>query len=254
MSIAHLMLWMLGTGISLTYSRAKLVWFEPARSQLDNIIDAEALATWQQAVAVVICPFAGAAVAALLATGWQLARRKPIPCSQPGHWLLLVAGVAFLNNVTDAVMRYLTLRALLAEQDYSLLTSLRIGLLAIINLGVAALFFVAWRFTLGPKRWRFYFACGAMIYGLAAPLTLAIFAIGLTELPTEPLMVLAAIIFLPLAIALVISFVWSVAKDIWSKERRDLLHWIGVIVVIGTAVVTVADRIVPIAFLRMLNK
>lgn len=250
LSIAHLMLWTLGTGIVLALLRVEIVWFEPARAQLDQFIDADSWTSSQQVTAIGVAPFTGAGIAAVLVAAWVLVRRQALLCSQPGHWLLLLVGVAYLRDAAVVAVRYLELRALLADQDFLRITSLRVGTTVIGNLAVALLLCVAWRFTPEPKRWRFYFAVSGTTFGLGALLTLSILGVALAGLPTTLLTIITGIVVLPLAITMVVSFFWAVAKDAWSGERRGLLHWVGVVVVVGAALGAMAQKLTPVLFLR----
>ena len=250
LSIAHLMLWTLGTAIVLAFSRAQIAMLEPARTSIDNFVEADALGTVQKVTAIAVSPFTGLAVALLIAVAWRLVRRGPLLLVQPGHWLLLIAGVTFLKNVAVQLAGYGVMRALMVDERIELMLSFRSIVDAMGSAAIAALYLIAWERTAQPPRWRVYFLAGSAVFWLVAIGTLLILATNFVEQGQSALMVTIAVLGVPLVIVFLVSFPWAVGRDIWNKQRRDMLHWAGVIVVVATVLAAVANSVIPILFLR----
>jgi len=93
LSIAHLLLWMAGTAVALTYFR-QFFWNgdsgDAARNQLQLA---------QRVFACLQAPFYGAAISSVPLAVWQWCRGNRSFPTQPGHWLLLLQGVSIVAGI-----------------------------------------------------------------------------------------------------------------------------------------------------------
>jgi hypothetical protein len=241
LSIAHLMLWTLGTAIALALSRAQIAAFELTASDLGGRFALSRLGTYFRTAVIVIAPFTGIAVALVIAVAWRICRRQSLPLSQPGHWILLVGGILYVLN---ALAETLQARIEVPVESQDLEHVMWVALLWLPHLPVyvtaAGLLFLAWRSTVGPPRWRFVFASNLAVYVFAmaaAVIRLCSMASGeLMWIVTFPL----ALIAIPIYLAWLISFPLAVLRDLWLKDYRDALHWSGVLLVIVWVLTTLA--------------
>ena len=247
LSIAHLMLWTLGTAIVLALSRLEISAFEtPGYSFFGESYDRR-LQTYFRVMAIVTAPFTGIAVAFLLASIWKLYHKQPLWLVQPGHWILLTGAVAFLLTAVGQLIQFLLTPLAPAEGGSASWFFLTQSSSTVLSLVMAGMNYVAWRRSAGPPRWRFYFASSAVLYAYAV----AIAFIVLAALASEALMnvmFVFAIIALPIYLACLVSFPYAVLRDLALKEYRDALHWAGVALAI-VAVVSAVGQVVALSVL-----
>jgi hypothetical protein len=168
LSIAHLMLWTLGTAVVLALSRTQISFLEDPQGFPSEFPKSDKLSTFFRLSAIVSAPFGGIAVALLLVIVGRLYRRNTLPLCEPGHWILLVSGVMIVLNacthlVHHAVFQYLVLNAHPLVRTLGWQVPQGMSFLV-----AAALFLLAWRGTPQPPRWRFYFLASVAMMVIAA--------------------------------------------------------------------------------------
>jgi hypothetical protein len=248
LSIAHLMLWTLGTAIVLAFSRAQFAAIGSAGPDVDEMFDGDARGIYLRILAVVSAPFSGVAVAFMIFALWRKYRGHPLPISQPGHWLLVLGGVSFFIHAANQFVQQ-TLLDGMGDEVFFGAGMLLAALAQAVTAGVlAGLSFWACRTIDRSQRWWLYFSANGAMYSLLSASVLLMVA----AFAAEPIAIILAIV---LAIAgavifmvWVVSFPWAVAGDLWHQERRDALHWAGVVVVLVNALATLA-LYVPLRFL-----
>lgn len=225
LSIAHLMLWTLGTAIVLAFSRAQFAGFESATS-------GDSVSTYLRVSAIVTAPFTGIAMAFVIASLWRIYWRQPLPISQPGHWILFIVGIVFLLQAGEQIVDKALFSYLAEDPDMTALLFLSSLSQAFIYGVTAGLSFWAWRRTREAPSWRFFFAATAAANGLTALSPIVLLVSMIIKQAGMPLTIAFGIIFVPVSIAWLISFPWAVGRDLFCRERRDALHWAGAILIL----------------------
>lgn len=247
LSIAHLLLWTLGTAIVLAFSRAQLSAFEMPQFGQQF---AGSLGTYFRVVVMVAAPFTGIAVALLFMVLWRLYRRQSLPLTEPGHWILLIFGVLFFVNAAGQLASAFVRTEAVESLDLALLLVLTVVAQGTVMVVAATLCWTAWGRTPGPPRWRFVFGSSFVvcIYWLAAVVLGAgsmIFG-EFAMLVVLPL----AIVAIPVFVAWLVSFPSAVIQDLWLRERYDALHWAGVALVLVNILTGIAGAVVPLFIIR----
>lgn len=238
LSIAHLMLWTLGTcwrcrGWRYPHSRPHSFFGDSSPNRLQ---------TYFRVMAIVTAPFSGIAVAFLLVSIWKLYHKQPLWLAQPGHWILLIGGISFVLTAVGQLIQFLLAPLLRADggtTGWLVLTQLSTTALSFV---LAVLSFVAFRRTAGPPRWKFYFASSAALYAFVVCAALILLA-TLTMHILMSITFVLAIVALPIYLACLVSFPYAVFRDLSLKEYRDGLHWAGVALVIVAFVSTVGQAV-----------
>ena len=247
LSIAHLMLWTLGTAVALALSRLEISALDaPGFSSFGDSSNNH-LGTYFRVMAIATAPFTGIAVAFLLASIWKHYHKQPLWLFQPGHWILLIGGIAFFLTAVGQLIQFLLTPLMQAEGATVSWFFLTQSSSTALSLVLAWLNFIAWRRTAGPPRWTFYFAASAALYAYLVGVT----AILLATMATESLMSITfflAIIGLPIYLACLVSFPYAVLRDLALRDYRDALHWAGVALVI-VAVASAIGQFVAISVL-----
>ena len=244
LSIAHLMLWTLGTAIALSLSRTQLSFLDRP-SGIPGDFSSGGLSTFLRISAIAVAPFHGIAVAVLLVTVGRLYRKGILPLTEPGHWILLITGATILLNALVHVVHSVIFASLglnVGDMVETLCWQVPQG---VIFLLASALYLLAWRSTPQPPRWRFYFLTNVAMMVIAAvlPLVFTILQFAQSDITGFWLSAMVlGLISMPFAIAWLVAFPLAVCRDMWLKSRRDALHWTGIALVVVEVVASVADN------------
>lgn len=246
LSIAHLMLWTLGTAIVLALSRLQISAFEMPRVAGVGDAATTGLQTFFRLSAIVTAPFTGIAVALLLVAAARCYRRQPLPLSQPGHWILLIGGTIFILTALVRLIQVLLTPLVAGEGAGGMMNWFFLGQLpvVILSFGGAGLYYMAWRCTAGPPRWSFHFASSAAGYAyivVGGVLSSVLMTAGL--IPSDFLKMIVAFVAIPFYLAWVVSFPYAVIRDLLLKEYRDALHWAGVALVVVSLLQGIAQKV-----------
>jgi len=220
LTIAHLMLWTLGTAIALALYRA----YTPlGEASADN----RTQAIWQS-LAFGYCLPAGARIGGLLLFGVHYLRRNQAFPSQPGHWLLVIEGLsAVLSWAGRAVAIFAQngqqggLDGWAAAQIVNcLVTTIAYGAVAIRDSRVESMPWngVLWLLTVEHAA-ALLTVTAILLQGLGAgtssfrspPAFLAIYSVQATCCPA------LLVVLLPLA---------GIFDPV--RRQRDFLHWTGI--------------------------
>jgi hypothetical protein len=223
LSISHLLLWIMMTGVSLAcVQRGKPPTPEEYGISSDSSSPsglADTLPTgeqqlraswlaWQRLylLRLIFAPVSGAALAGLvLAGGRTLTRSYGFP-SQPGHWLLVVIGaMIMLAYLRPLAQSHLTQRA--AD-----------GLVAC----TASLIFVPPLILLQQLRWRIAFGILVCAFSVLAAAFLLAIATPYLVLPNLAMIGFALMASFPVIVAS------SAVLDARERLNFDLFHWIGI--------------------------
>lgn len=210
LSIAHLMLWTLGTAIVLAYFRT-VVTVNSAAGSTGRLWTLSILAN-----SVIL----GVQVGGALLFGWRLCRNLPGQPSQPGHWLLLIEGFSTMVSFSCIVaMRWF---------DAGILHSLR-GMVAMIPSALLAATGCVWAL----RQLRPLNGLWITVFAALATFHLMILPIVITEYMTSPLsgrhavwLILLYFEYLPGLVALVLLI--AGIRDL-AQPGRDAFHWAGVL-------------------------
>jgi hypothetical protein len=215
LSIAQLLLWTATTGVALALLAG-------ARSFSESLS--------RGLVSMAVAPLYGLGILALAAGARQCFGQDLIAGFQPGHWLLAIVGTAFLGVAGLARIGAwmnpppppAALQVFVAAAG---VTASCLLLLLVPFLIISALSDV-WL----QRAWRFVFL-------LLGGLLLAPLCAGcLFNFP---------LVMAPLLLAVPIASGWAAVTDWRRGERRDLLHWLGVL-----AINAGLGHIVSLPFLR----
>lgn len=227
LSIAHLLLWMATTALVVALFPADWMRKLDSSTPLDQESfrqQMERRQTVEKVGAALVAPFYGAGLAAVVVATLRAVRREPGFPAAPGHWLLLHVGLGFLA-FADAYhksrgSRYVKFELLNPEFDpVSLLLFLVFVAQLIVALGAAV----------QPQPWRWRLAFGIYLGGVAA--LIGGMLLGWQGLANEFWLGLAGIV----AANGAAFAIFAAARDLFRRERYDLFHWLGVIVLIAVA-------------------
>jgi hypothetical protein len=166
-------------------------------------------------VNIVMSPFYGCAVAAVCVSLFRIVKEMEPFATQPGHWLLLMIGTAFLGiGLPVRGSEPISMAFPAPEAVFVVLLGAGVALVAI-SLGVIA-------FAIGANGdetpcWRLTFGMIAWTLGLGI-LGSLLFSSGGIEL---------LLIFVP-PLVLAATFVAAVVSDLWQRIYRDFWHWLGI--------------------------
>lgn len=219
LSVRHLMLWTFCSAVYLTVRRVVQALLSDAQGIQVTIGEASSL------VHSIISGAVLAGAATLLVTR---IRRGPPMLSQPGHWLL------FVNAISALI--YLPTMIVLLMVSSSFFTNSWFGFVLGTVFSISPVVFSIAAFAEKTRRWRVLFAILSVV---ALVQCLFYFGLGFqNELGTEISRYLIRFV-LPFAtighqvLAFLILLV-SVVERICG-QRRDWLHWTGVITHVATA-------------------
>jgi hypothetical protein len=225
LTIAHLMLWTLGSAIILGCFRALT---DPA-AELPEEVN-RVLPFYQLGMSLAL----GAQVGGVLLFGWRrIAGRGGFP-QQPGHWLLLVEGLSAIF-----VVAAYGLYQLLNWQDETSLYvyfALQIPNLLVCTIGYG----LALGHTPADPPWRFAFGLCALLYGGLCLVHLL--AIGLWQFTADVRLSFGAWDVLGIVV-LVVNF-----ADRRTYSHRDFLHWVGIAALIANVALMAGYRFAVIGF------
>lgn len=200
-TIALLMLWTAMTAAMLGFDRA-------ANQPLSGV-----LGIVPTLMAFVSAPLIGMGLSAWALMLWRWFTDGPRFPSQPGHWLLLLMG---FNSVIWLLLRTVVLISLVGQQGFVFFLGMHL-IVELLALLIHVLAFINTR-----NRWRWLFGVGVCttLLGLLSTSTLGFveFRFLLREL---------------LAWVFCLCMFLLATADLRESERRDSLHWAGVIVIGG---------------------
>jgi hypothetical protein len=207
LSIAHLMLWMLGTAIALALHRQLLARLEPA----------ENLSVAWRVYVIVYSLLAGPKIGGSILYLSHRARGKAGFPSQPGHWLLAIEGMS-------TVLVYLGVLA--AEWTIQQLPAAFTQLPNCVATAVA--YSIAYRRQPSmPGLWKAIFVILIMQHAYAGLLNFAVLWVIFPFISTPGGL-------LPLLLA--VLFVLAAIRDP-KRHQRDYLHWTGGFTLVATEVI-----------------
>lgn len=214
LSIAHLMLWTLGTAIALALFRPFLETLGPSDSATVNRYLA-----FQKIATLSLIPFGGASIAALIFAVAHRARGGKLFPVQPGHWLLILFGVSYL--LTSLTRLVFTPRG--ESGGWELISyywAYVIASAVLVFIQVLPLAFVR-----DAHRWTVYFAvelvrrCGSALVMFLFALSMGPTWFGLLSVANNLNQLLLLIGVIALAVTLV--------REMRDRPSRDYLHWTG---------------------------
>jgi hypothetical protein len=211
LAIGHLLLWTAATAVVF----AALVTTEQ-RFAIRKIRQTELGIRIHHAgycLALAVAPAYGAAIAGIRLATWRVTTQRWGFPTQPGHWLLVSAGVVPIA-IGVADLNYSP------GQNFAHAFLCWLGLL-----GVAVTVTIAAQFIDQPLRWMRAFQVGS--WGLLL-LAFELFIAGLLANGDTWLFwyVLNLVLSIPAVVAVFLAFLVSLL-DLRSIERWDALHWIG---------------------------
>jgi hypothetical protein len=193
LQIVHLLFWTAMTAMVLGIDRATS---EPSNGELGKF---PLIMAWGYA------PLIGAGFAAWVLMFWRIWNEGPLFPAQPGHWLLLVAGIG--GAVQLSVRMMIALSAAGAASIHAFL--------GIRLLGTAAAIFV---YSLAIREaggiWRTVFWLG-MVSNIAS---LLLTCVGVFQVESLLAWLLTAVVLI------------AAVVDYRAGARRDYLHWLGIFV------------------------
>ncbi|MDX1946179.1 MAG: hypothetical protein SFU86_12340 [Pirellulaceae bacterium] len=219
LGIAHLLLWTTATAIALAALGAVFP-LPTAAMQEEMFLPLQLFRRmWlQRMIAFAAAPAYGAALAGIGLALFRLVRRQPGFPSQPGHWLLLYAGVYFIEIVGERWLK-----------DWPLNQTLVGAVCMALVVGISLL--AAWHVR-QPLRWRIVFWMFA-IAALWMATGMAIIQVVGMEVARDNL---AWFYFMPAI--LLFAGLWGGPIcgliDLFAAEKRDVFHWTGVVVAMAT--------------------
>jgi len=203
LSISHLLVWTATSAVLLGYQRA-MASFSGDQTVVSNLIT------------LCYAPLFGAGLGACLLSVWRLANGGPRFPAQPGHWLLIVGGVAGLISLTFQALVVLAL-----SQVTSYPAFLGIRLVEFVAAGI--LFGLATASSRGM--WRIPFVLG-VIEAIAVSALLALSLASFAGFYYDYFYRLELILNVLVTLAVIV-----VAALDWRRDaQRDYLHWTGVAV------------------------
>jgi hypothetical protein len=225
LTIGLLMLWTAMSAVLLAMSVRQLN-FQVAENRTDSLVQTAAL---QLAVGQAVISGAGGAAIAL--HFWRRFQRGPAFPVQPGHWILVIAGVTpLISYGSRMVVLYLW-------QWYGALSWTHFVLLGGSVVSVALLYAYAARMQSNPWRWVFLLCAALLSIRLLVQIS-SFFYWGLIR--WDP--------YLGFGISWIVTFAMIAAAimDWIRRTPRDSLHWAGVILYVSHRFFELATSLVVI--------
>jgi len=238
LTIAHLMLWTLGTAIALGLYRPFLA------TQMPSTTASETLArhlVFQKVITLSLIPFGGASLGALILAIVHRARGgKQFPV-QPGHWLLIVYGAAYVAMaVTRLLLTWLGSAAALQWGT------------ALVSLLLVPVHILPILLVRDAPRWTVLFAV-ELLRRIGIGATAALYAVVFSAMQGgRPNMGILSLVIGLLSLLLVLEITVlavTLILELIARPQRDYLHWTGCLTQVAIAVVSLTQFV----FLRFLR-
>lgn len=241
LSIAHFMLWMLGSGVVLAFHRMQATPVSGIKPSLQMVISL---------FAILGSLPSGAGIASLALWAYRRSRGVGGFPVQPGHWPLFVTGLMIALVVcqfTVGTILQHPLETLAFHQQWDAdLFRLSLALGPPCLAGAAAYGVALWRVRGESRLWNaavgsliVQFACGHIL--AEAGLLWAIFSgRGDSEVPFIIAYQVGYIVF---SLISGVLFAWAAFEDRWRKDR-DFLHWTGITSLFASIAFHVASMLV----------
>jgi len=231
MGIIHIMLWTAGTAVILTLYRNAAVLSDSEFEQ----------GVFRQVTTLIWSMIAGIGLCGVFV--WVMRRRAGLAFPvHPGHWVLVVGGALSL-----AYALIWLVWAAVIDDNNRWFTLLRCAYALASLLAMGMFWFSAWR-TLGPSYWVVFLGVVASRNGLVA-LELVLYSCFDRWFPLTivadgwHLFIIIIEIVIIIEITQVVVMVTCLFKDRRVRVRRDWMHWAGMVVVLSSALLTIAQRV-----------
>jgi hypothetical protein len=237
LTIAHLMLWTLGTAIALALFRPFLETQAPSGSET-----AARYIAFQKFAALSLIPFGGASIAALIFAVVHRVRGGRLFPVQPGHWLLIVFGISYLLLALNRLL--LMLRTDAGSSELAVYFWGNVGA-SIVMICVYALPIASVR---DAPRWTILFVVELLrrVGQLPSTIYYALMVLGVRNVrPMEGFMPLANGLSWFMYVVSTVVLIVTLIREIKARPNRDYLHWTGCLTQFVLAINNMSYFVVP---------
>jgi hypothetical protein len=237
LSIAHLMLWTLGTAIALALFRPYLESQSPRTNE-----PAVRYFQFQKGITLALIPFGGASIGALILAAIHRARGGKLFPVQPGHWLLIVFAMSYFSSALGRLLLFTreSVELSRAAAAYWGFTGLAMMMVAV---QVLPLLLVR-----DAPRWRVLFVV-EVIRRVANVVTTGLNAIWITSLasggPSLDYLRLASGVTSLLLLAAGVVYLITFLREVAVRPQRDYLHWVGCLTHLAALAIFAVQLLAP---------
>jgi len=223
LTIAHLLLWTAATGFIVAIFPKDWLRSSIPRSDYATIVELvehrQVLEKWS---VVAVSPFYGAAATSVAIACTRLLQRRSGFPQQPGHWLLVQAGIGVLVAscfvaADPDIIHFSPVALHSVRRTFG-------GVVFVLLAGLAATGIAASQAVSGPPRWQVFFRLNLLV--AIVPLLAFLIAISYPTATGAAFLVRLTIwLWAIFAAAAVVAGLC----DLIRRSRHDLFHWTGLI-------------------------